>query len=223
MFTFISQISCSQEESVLSHEIDPQATSQAPWSIGEIVYQGNTSTTPPLPYDRKFLGITSQGDYLVQDFYQQSDTKFSDPFIIKNTPGQTVSFEDSSIEGKYIHWWQNGLKRSEGQYQNGKQQGRWTYWHDNGEKGNEGQYQEGKEQGPWTYWYKSGAKLCEGQLQDGQPQGPLICWHENGVKSGEGQFQDGKRQGLWIQWDLRGQKTIEIWYENGTEVRSQMY
>jgi antitoxin component YwqK of YwqJK toxin-antitoxin module len=54
-----------------------------------------------------------------------------------------------------------------------------TVWYENGQKKNEGTYKNGKEDGLWTHWYENGKKRGEGTFKDGK----IISqkeWNEDG-------------------------------------------
>jgi len=56
-----------------------------------------------------------------------------------------------------------------------------TEWYDNGHKKEEGTYKDGKKDGLWTSWYENGQKRSETTYKDGE----LIsseCWDRNGIK-----------------------------------------
>ena len=76
-------------------------------------------------------------------------------------------------------WYENGQKKSEGTYKDGKEDGLQTDWYRNGEKKSEGTYKDGKEDGLWTWWYENGQKELEKIFKDGE----LISeeqWNEDG-------------------------------------------
>ena len=189
----------------LTHEIDEQATAQALWKKGETI-------TKDCCFDIKFLGITTQGYYLVQEFYSDSDEgkKQSDPYLsaCPSEEGDRDQFWRACRKtGLLVRWHKNGKKNSEGHFQDDKQQGLWNCWHENGEKYNEGHFQEGKQQGLWVWWHENGQKYSEGRYQEGEPLGLWTAWHKNGQKAAEGHYQEGKQQGLWIWWDQNGNET----------------
>lgn len=163
-----------------SYEINKQATAQAPWSVGEIVYQSDSS-----PYVRKFLGMTTQGYYLVQDFYTGTKIKFTDPYTIISQEGVTTDDPMAFIDGALTLWYENGHKKAEGHPQGKKMQGFWTYWHENGTKFVEGLFQDGRRQGFWRHWYENGQIRAEGQYQNGEKQGVCRDWDKDGNLIGE--------------------------------------
>ena len=69
---------------------------------------------------------------------------------------------------KEIKWYENGQKREEGTFKDGKEDGLWTLWHDNGQKEGEGTFKNGKQDGLWTLWHDNGQKWMETTYKDGR-------------------------------------------------------
>ena len=70
--------------------------------------------------------------------------------------------------------------------------------YDNGQKKSEGTYKDGKEDGLWTGWYDNGQKEIEGAFKDGKPDGLSTLWYENGQKRQEGTENE------WTYWNEDG-------------------
>ena len=87
--------------------------------------------------------------------------------------------------------------------------GLWTTLYENGNKKSEGKYKDGKQDGPWTYWYENEQKKSEGTYKDDEYDGLYTSWHENGQKMSEGVFKDGEKVGTWTYWYENGQKKSE--------------
>ena len=77
--------------------------------------------------------------------------------------------------------------------------------HENGQKKAEGPFKDGKIEGLVTEWYENGQKSVEVTLKDGKPEGLATRWHENGQKSREEIWKDGKKVS-GTKWDKRGQR-----------------
>ena len=92
-------------------------------------------------------------------------------------------------------------------------------WYENGQKKSEAIFKDGKKDGPWTYWYETGQKKGEGTFKDGELDGLSTLWYENGQKKSEGTFKDGKEDGLTIYWDTHGNIIMQRNYKNGAEVK----
>ena len=88
--------------------------------------------------------------------------------------------KEEPFTGKLIIYYENGQKKGEGNYKEGKQDGLWTWWDENGKKKREGNYKEGKLDGLWTHWYENGQKKSEGTVKEGKLDGLRTEWDENG-------------------------------------------
>ena len=63
-------------------------------------------------------------------------------------------FTRGLINGVHLQWYENGQKKLEGNYINGKYDGVWTQWFADGQKFIEGKYNEDMLDGLWIQWYK---------------------------------------------------------------------
>ena len=103
-----------------------------------------------------------------------------------------------------IAWYENGKKRSEAVFEDGKEHGKQTTWHKNGYKRSETVFKDGKEHGRQILWHDNGNKKAEIEYQDGKYHGAYTCWHKNGQKSLEETYHAGELPpGSWR--DARGQ------------------
>ena len=208
---------CNKSER-LTKEIDEQATLQAPWEKDEIITKGKDSLG--IPRDIRFLGITTQGYYLGQQFYSGEGKKRTDPYL-SVCPDDTTGkykfwfWQECKITGLFVVWYPNGEKYDEGHYLDGKRNGLRTLWYSNGQKQTETHYQKGKRQGIQTEWYENGQKKEEGVFRNGEKHGVWIEWYKNGQKESEGAYQRGEEQGLWVFWYPNGQKISESHYQKG--------
>ena len=67
-----------------------------------------------------------------------------------------------------------------------------TYWYENGQKKWEINYKNGKKSGLEIWWYESGQKKSECPYKEGKKHGIAISWYENGQKKSEFKYEDGK-------------------------------
>jgi len=125
------------------------------------------------------------------------------------------TYKDGKIDGKCIGWHENGKKSYEGTYKDGKIDGKWTEWWDNGNKQTDETYNNGKLDGKWTDWYSNGQIKLEGTYKDGYHDGKWTQWYNNGNKIYEGIYKDGQRNGKWTDWYSNGQIKLEGTYKDG--------
>ena len=118
--------------------------------------------------------------------------------------------------GLWTSWYENGQKRYERTYKDGKKDGISTWWYENGQKEREATYKDGERDGLWTRWYENGQKDYESTWKDGKKDGLYTAWYSNGQKSEEGTYKAGKRVGKSVTyWYKTGKKKYEGTYKNG--------
>lgn len=79
-----------------------------------------------------------------------------------------VKGEDKPFTGKRVKFHENGRKKLEVEYLDGKKHGKFTMWHDDGQKWVEGEYRNGKKDGKFTIWRKNGEKFGEAIYKNGK-------------------------------------------------------
>ena len=64
--------------------------------------------------------------------------------------------------------------------------------YENGQKKLEGNFKDGKREGLHTMWHENGQKKLEGNFKDGKPEGLHTSWYENGKIAGEECYRNGE-------------------------------
>ena len=95
--------------------------------------------------------------------------------------------------------------------------------YDNGQKRWEGNFKDGKADGLSVMWFENGQKESEANFKDGKPDGLGVAWHENGQKRNEVTFKDGTFDGLEVVWHENGQKAQERNYKNGLIISDKFW
>jgi antitoxin component YwqK of YwqJK toxin-antitoxin module len=143
-----------------------------------------------------------------------------------NEDGQLILSQKDGCRSTY---YENGQKKVEGTYKDGKRDGLFTQWYGNGKKQKRGTYKDGKRDGLITEWSENGQKVFEGTYKDGKRDGLGTWWYENGQKRSKGIYKDGKLYGEYIDYFITGEKRSEgnifyggmmegkwtFWYHNG--------
>ncbi len=161
-------------------------------------------------YYRKIITINNMG-ITVQDFYQNSNQKQSNPFTF-NRPTDLVEGLPKSIQGDLTLWYENGQKNMEAHYKDGHKDGLLTSWHSNGQKELEQYYINGKENGYAVYWNEYGKKTLEIYFIEGNFE--TVSYWEEGKKVAEKHYKKGKREGISTYWDKSGNKHAIETYQN---------
>lgn len=92
--------------------------------------------------------------------------------------------------------------------------GKYITYYNNGQKKTESNFTDGKENGLVTWWYENGQKELEENYKFGKKTGLRIEWYENGRKRREQIYKYDKRDGLMITWDNNGNITGMETYKN---------
>ena len=82
-----------------------------------------------------------------------------------------VKYEKNSevpFTGVLVEKYENGQKKLEEHYKDGKLEGLWTWWSKNGQKVREGNTKDGELDGLWTTWGKDGNIIGTGMYKDGK-------------------------------------------------------
>ncbi|MDP6374897.1 MAG: toxin-antitoxin system YwqK family antitoxin [Pseudomonadales bacterium] len=145
--------------------------------------------------------------------------------------------------GESLCTYENGQKKSEVNYKDGKKYGIWTYWFDNGRKFQEGIYKNGKLDGKLFRWFPNGQTASEKNYKDGvelkqfsnqnnpavratgttrtirgvsknlKEKNPSIQSVDNQPEGGN--YKNGKKDGLWTYKYENDQKNSEGSYKDG--------
>ena len=129
---------------------------------------------------------------------------------------------DTPYTGKVYGSGENGQKKAEANFKDGKLDGLWVWRYGNGQKESELNYKDGKEDGLWTQWHENGQKQREVNFKDGKEDGLYVAWYDTGEKELEYNFKDGKQDRLWLIWHKNGQKAAESNWKDG-EMLSEKY
>jgi len=106
-----------------------------------------------------------------------------------------VKYEINSevgFTGRLVKKYENGQKKEETNYKDGKKDGVFTFWFENGQKKLEGKFKNGKDVGLWTGWHKNGQKGLEWNLKNGKEDGLLTIWDEEGNVTETKTSKDGE-------------------------------
>ena len=72
--------------------------------------------------------------------------------------------------------------------------------YENGQKKSEGNFKDGKQEGLFVMWYENGHKEQEKNLKDGNLHGLSVGFYKNGQKRWKVNYKNGKKEGLEVSW-----------------------
>lgn len=123
----------------------------------------------------------------------------------------------------YTYYFQSGLKKIEGNYNNNKSIGTWTYYYENGAIKMRGFMHDVDKVGVWEYFYESGSINMKGEIIKGKKQGVWSYYYENGQLRSVGPYKDDLKNGSWKYFYEDGILKGIINYENENGEYMEMY
>lgn len=140
--------------------------------------------------------------------------EYSMESLILNGDSYTRKFSEEVVNGS-IYIMMGDIKVVIGKMRNGKQYDRWVYWWDNGLKQSEGSYDLGKKYGEWIYYDSLGIKDSIVNYENNLRDGAYTTFYDNEKKEEFGNFKNGFKDGSWSKWWDNGYKGIEETYSHG--------
>ena len=184
------------------------------------------------PTETPAATVTNEGKFPTQKYedgtprIEREVRKYSDNRIVNH--------------GKFVEYYHNKKKFSEGTFDSGVQDGEWTFWYDNGQLvkkvvfargkpngaweifGRDGklsakhEYKNGKREGTWTSYYDDGKTVkIEAIYVNNALNGVRKTFFENGKPHQQAGFKDGVLNGLMEEWDETGKKVGEADFKEG--------
>ncbi len=132
-------------------------------------------------------------------------------------------YDDGRPEGLWIGWGKDGGLSFQGHYRRGLKHGLWqTYDRSSGALLRESSYEEGTLHGPWTT-FDSGYITGTGTYDNGRPSGTWTTWYWGDRRASEGGYEDGVKAGDWTFWKEDGELDEERTgaYEDGKLTKSR--
>ena len=223
-------------------KLDPVATANAPWKVGEVIIDNAQCHYPSSRREcyTIFLGILDNRNILIQDLFAP-EVKHTDPYEVRWSSAAKESpyeryflrgaingklmiyhrenneqryYKNGSTTGTWIVWYGNGNKKSEINLKDSIYEGDAIYWYENGQMSSKSTYKNVRLEGNSLLWYEDGKMKEETHYKDGKKDGLHTLWHENGKKKMHGLYKKGDKVGVWREWDKNGRLTGKRDYGN---------
>ena len=117
-----------------------------------------------------------------------------------------VQLSNGIAHGFHFYWFENGQKKEESCWVNGKQTGYMLLWYENGNLKIEGNFKDDKLDGLQTDWFLNGHRQAEKFFELGEQSGKCTHWYGDGNKSIVHFFKNGKGryiQGMARKWSVQ--------------------
>lgn len=163
-----------------------------------------------------WLCISSYGQITVKKTFFDSDKT-----ILKEEISLNES--DSTLEGEYQSFYQNGSLATKGFYKENFSDSTWIFYFENGNEKAQGDFKEGKQTGSWVYYFENGNEKAVGLLQENIKHGHWTFYFENGLEKSSGIFFSGKKEGIWNYLYEEGSLKAQAYFDHGDGVYKEFY
>ena len=113
---------------------------------------------------------------------QNTMTVYGISYYDDGTKKEETGYKNGKLDGKYWLWGEHGKLKGTSYKVNGLDEGVTTTYHKNGEISTQGMSHEGERIGAWTYWWPNGNKSAEGEFVSSHSVGIWRYWDENGIE-----------------------------------------
>ncbi|HOY38346.1 MAG: hypothetical protein KBB11_09390 [Bacteroidales bacterium] len=109
-------------------------------------------------------------------------------------PQKVFYFRDSSFQELVyeIQYYENGHRKMEGGYSNGKRSGKWIAWYENDTVWSYGYYRNGLRHGVSAVYFPNGQKYYDKSYFNDTAEGKWTFYNEQGKLVGEAFYHNGK-------------------------------
>ncbi|WP_339802471.1 toxin-antitoxin system YwqK family antitoxin [Saezia sanguinis] len=214
LFASFVMIACFATDETAPYEIDTVATANAPWKVNELISVNEDASNHS--YEVRFLGVTTQGSCIIQEFHSSNALKATDPYLVnlpidmlKEYSRNGTAGRESPIEGYLVEYRDDGSKFRETRYKNGLRYGEIKVWHSNGQLSDVLPVKNGAGHGIMTMWFENGELSTKIFFNNGNAY-RIISWDMSGRKSTDSWREEGEPT-LYCSWDHRGNLQRHEW------------
>jgi len=102
-------------------------------------------------------------------------------------------------QGIFTEFYENGQKKSEGEYLNSKKVGEWIYYYPDGKLEQQGRFdRSGRADGEWNWYYNNGNIWRTENFLAGEREGEYLEYDINGRVIVKGNFLENEETGIWV-------------------------
>ncbi|MFY0598564.1 MAG: toxin-antitoxin system YwqK family antitoxin [Cyclobacteriaceae bacterium] len=135
----------------------------------------------------------------------------------------SLNKSDSTLQGEYQSFYQNGSLSTKGFYDKNQSDSSWVFYYENGQQKAFGNYDNGTQNGKWTYFFENGNVKAEGLFQENIKHGHWTFFFENGMEKSSGIYFNGKKEGIWNYIYEEGSLKAQAYFDQGDGVYKEFY
>ncbi len=159
------------------------------------------SPVPPWVRYMTFLIVCllAGGIFLVIHAHQEATAPGTETNYPDGSPRYRVKEVDGEFDGRYVEYYQSGVKKIVGQYVAGKREGQWTTYNE------------------------AGAKDKIVKFKNDKMHGKVVAWWGKETIQETGNFKNGRRDGAFKKYYLDGALRSKIVYKDGKRISKETY
>lgn len=135
----------------------------------------------------------------------------------------SIDESDSTLNGPYLSFYENGSLATKGFYNKDQSDSSWVFYFENGKEKASGNFHQGNQEGKWVYYFENGNKKAEGLFKDNIKHGNWVFYFENGVEKSTGIYFNGKKEGIWNYQFEEGTLKAQAYFDQGDGVYKEFY
>jgi len=148
-----------------------------------------------------------EGEFYVEDYFKESES------LQMTGTYKTKKLLPEDRTGKFVYYYKNGKKMSEGEFEGKNRVGDWKFWYNDGSIKREGKYDVGEMVGDWIGYHIEGNVKSKMTYVDGNKHGKSIFYHKNDSLEEEFNFVKGKKHGDFVVYHENGKLNNKGSYE----------
>ena len=96
------------------------------------------------------------------------------------------------------------------------------HYYSNGTKEREEEFEKEQRDGLCTYWYENGQKWSEGTFKNGLREGKGTVWNQDGSVMFTCDYKEGEANGKWVFYSADGKKEKTVYYDMGKVTKEEL-
>ena len=135
---------------------------------------------------------------------------------------EVLEMDTNVYHGRYLHFYQKGNLKIEGQFDLNRFSGTWKDYYESGSVKKTRNYLNDS-LCYWTYYFENGKKTKEGLAKNHQKDGIWEYYYESGETKIKGKYWQGKKDSIWHHFYEGGNKKGIGYYEKGSGTYTEYY
>ena len=135
---------------------------------------------------------------------------------------EVLESDSAVMQGEYLHFFQNGSIRIQGDFFNNKPTGKWLYYFESGKIKHEVSYYTDSTS-YWVYYFENSKKKQEGKVLNHKRDSLWTYYYEEGAVLKQGEFHEGLQDKVWNYYYEDGASKAVATYDKGSGTYTEYF